>query len=92
MAAGDFITSYGKVLLYVSGNPSTRLRDVAAALDMTERTAFGLVRELTAAGYLVKQREGRRNHYVVRRGPPLAGQVEAEGLVRQLQALIAPVP
>ena len=32
-----------------------RLRDIAARVDITERTAYGNVTDLTAAGYVVKQ-------------------------------------
>ena len=42
-----------------------RLRDIAASLGITERSAFGIVTDLTMAGYLVKQKAGRRNRYQI---------------------------
>jgi hypothetical protein len=39
--------------------PGTRLRDIAAALSITERSAYGIVTDLTAAGYVVRQKDSR---------------------------------
>ena len=52
-------------------DPRIRLRDIAASLDITERSAYAIVGDLAAAGYVLKEREGRRNHYVVQRELPL---------------------
>jgi hypothetical protein len=43
---------------------TTRLRDIAASLGITERSAHGIV-TLTEAGYLIRQKAGRRNRYEV---------------------------
>jgi DNA-binding IclR family transcriptional regulator len=49
-----------------------RLRDIAASLGITERSAYGIVADLTAAGYVVKQ-DGRRNRYLIQAHLPLPG-------------------
>jgi hypothetical protein len=36
-----------------------RLRDIAARLGITERSAYGIVTDLAQAGYVVKQKDGR---------------------------------
>ncbi len=61
----SFLTNHGRALLFIAHDPAARLRDLAAALDVTERTAFGIVVDLTEAGYVVKQKEGRRNRYEI---------------------------
>jgi DNA-binding IclR family transcriptional regulator len=33
--------------------------DIAAALNITERSAHGIVTDLTAAGYVVRQKDSR---------------------------------
>ncbi len=71
MAEWSFLTNHARALLVIAGDPQSRLRDIAAAIDVTERTAFGIVADLTDAGYVVKQREGRRNRYHVQTGKPL---------------------
>ncbi len=52
-------------MLFVAANPDVRLRDLADALEVTERTAYSIVVDLTDAGYLVKRRDGRRNRYEI---------------------------
>jgi uncharacterized membrane protein len=42
-----------------------RLRDIAASLNITERSAFSIITDLVAAGYVIKEKNGRRNHYHV---------------------------
>ena len=49
------------MLLCIAHDPGVRLCDIAASLDITERSTYGIVTDLTAAGYVVKQKDGRRN-------------------------------
>lgn len=60
-----FLTNYGHVLVSLAEDPDARLRDVAAHVGITERAVQQIVRELEEAGYLLKERVGRRNHYTV---------------------------
>jgi len=59
----SFLTNHARALVCIADDPGVRLRDIAAALGITERTAFGIVTDLTAAGYVVKEKQGRRNRY-----------------------------
>jgi len=61
----SFFTNHGRALLAVADNPEIRLRDIAAELGITERHAYAIVNDLTDAGYVLKEREGRRNRYQV---------------------------
>lgn len=47
------------------------MRDIAASLSLTERSAYGIVSDLAEAGYIVKERDGRRNRYQVQHHLPL---------------------
>jgi DNA-binding IclR family transcriptional regulator len=67
MATWSFLTNHARVLLVLAHHPRARLRDLAAALDITERTGFGIVADLTEAGYVVKEKDGRRNRYQIQR-------------------------
>jgi predicted transcriptional regulator len=53
------------MVLCVAHDPSVRLRDIAASLDITERRAFGVITDLVEAGYVAKEKNGRRNRYHV---------------------------
>ena len=59
------------MLQVVSSDPTTRLRDIAQTVGITERTAAEIVNDLEQAGYLTKTRDGRRNHYQVHEELPL---------------------
>lgn len=60
-----FLTNHARVLLCVAHDPGVRLRDIAASLDITERSAFGIITDLVEAGYIVKEKDGRRNRYQI---------------------------
>lgn len=61
----NFLTNHGHVMVFLSREPEARLRDVAAAVGITERATQAIVAELEADGYLTKERVGRRNRYEV---------------------------
>lgn len=71
MAEWGFLTKHGRALLCIANDPGVRLRDIADLLGVTERSAYAIVNDLTAAGYVLKEREGRRNRYVVQAHLPL---------------------
>ena len=61
----SFLTNHARALICIAHDPGVRLRDIAAALDITERSAYAIVTDLTEAGYIVKDKAGRRNRYEV---------------------------
>jgi hypothetical protein len=71
MADWSFLTNHGRALLCIAKDPEARLRDIADALAITERRAYGIVTDLTEAGYLIKIKEGRRNRYEVQAHLPI---------------------
>jgi len=80
MAEWSFLTNHARVLLCIARDPGVRLRDIAATLGITERTAFAVVADLTDAGYVLKERDGRRNRYEIQHHLPLgeSGEVASE--------------
>ncbi len=65
-----------------------RLREIADALGVTERRAFGIVRDLTKAGYVVKHRDGRRNRYRIQEHMPLRVLVPREPTIGELLGVL----
>jgi DNA-binding transcriptional ArsR family regulator len=72
MVTWSFLTNHARVLLYIAQDPGARLRDIAASQGITERSAHSIVSDLTGAGYVVKQKDGRRNRYQIEAHLPLA--------------------
>jgi IclR helix-turn-helix domain len=52
------LTNHVLVLLCIAHDPGVRLRDIAASVGITERSAYGIVTDLAAAGYVVKEKDG----------------------------------
>ena len=67
----DFLTNHAHVLLSISQDPGIRLRDIAAAVGITERAAHRILSELVEEGYVLRERHGRRNRYKVKPQLPL---------------------
>ena len=88
MAEWSFLTNHSQVLVCISHDPGMRLRDIASTLGITERTAFGIVNDLIAAGYVVKDKEGRRNRYSIRTELPLGGTVGRERTIGEVLDLL----
>ena len=85
----DFLTNHAHVLMCVAHDPGTRLRDIAAAVGITERAAHRIVSELVAGGYVLRERRGRRNRYeVVAEAPLRHPLVQERGVGDLLEVLI----
>jgi len=84
-----FLTNHGHVLICIARDPTIRLRDVAAQLGVTERTAQTIVNDLAAAGYLGRSRVGNRSRYAVRRDLPFRHPVERDHAVGKLIAFLS---
>ena len=63
MAEWKFITNHAQVLLCVAHDPEIRLREIAEACGITERAAHRIIADLEEAGYISRERMGRRNRY-----------------------------
>jgi DNA-binding IclR family transcriptional regulator len=70
-ARWDFLTNHAHVLVCLARDPEARLREIAAAVGITERAAHRIVSELVEEGYVVRERQGRRNRYQVKSKLPL---------------------
>jgi len=83
-----FLTNHGHVLLALARDPTTRLRDVAHTVGITERACQAIVADLEAGGYLHRTRVGRRNHYTIHTDGPLRHPAEADRSIGDLIALL----
>jgi DNA-binding MarR family transcriptional regulator len=59
------LTGHGHVLVEIARDPGARVRDIAAAAGLTERTVQAIVTDLETAGYITRTRRGRRTRYTV---------------------------
>ncbi|CDR08170.1 MULTISPECIES: helix-turn-helix transcriptional regulator [Streptomyces] len=89
MVAGGwtFLTNHARVLLVIARDPDLRLRDIAAVCAITERTVQSIVTDLERAGYLSRERDGRRTRYTLDLDGPVRHPAEAHLPVRGLLEL-----
>ena len=88
MPSWTFLTAHARVLLLVAHDPGVRLRDIADSLDVTERSAFGIVTDLVEAGYVIKEKDGRRNRYHIQAHLPLPEPTSQERTVGEVLSLL----
>ena len=88
MAEWSFLTNHARALACIADDPGIRLRDIATMLDITERSAFAIVADLTKDGYVVKEKDGRRNRYSVQPHAPLREAVGREQTVGELLSIL----
>lgn len=72
MASFGFLTNHGLVLLCIAHDPGVRMRDIAADVEITERAAQRIVADLIDAGYIDRERSGRRNRYTIQAALPVS--------------------
>lgn len=89
MQQWSFLTNHARVLLCIARDPGARLRDIAATLGITERSAYAIVCDLTDAGYVVKEKDGRRNRYQIQAHLPLPEAASREPAIGDVLAVLA---
>ncbi len=88
MVSWSFLTSHARVLLCIARDPGARLRDIAASLGITERSAHAIVNDLAGAGYVVKEKDGRRNRYQIQAHLPLPEAGHEDLAIGEVLALL----
>ena len=88
MERWNFLTNHARVLLCIARDPGVRLREIAAGLGITERSAHASVADLTAAGSVVKQKHGRRNRYPIQAHLPLPEPASPKPPIGDVLALL----
>ena len=82
--AWRFLSNHTQVLLCLHRNSRARLRDIAETVGITERAAQRVVSDLVEAGYVSREREGRRNRYVLNLSVPMRHPSQADHEIGEL--------
>lgn len=85
-----FLTNHGLTLLCIAEDPAIRMRDIAADVQITERAAQRIVADLVDAGYVHRERIGRRNRYTVRAILPVSLPTERDVDLSSLLNVLLP--
>jgi hypothetical protein len=84
-----FITNHAQVLLAVARDPAATVAQLAAAAEITERSAYRILADLQRAGYVQRRRVGRHNAYEINPSLPLRDPTIENECVRDLLSLVA---
>ena len=79
-----FLTNHAQVLVCIADDAGVRLREIGERVGITERAAHRIVGELAAAGYLARERTGRRNRYTINAQLPLPDRIAREQNIGEL--------
>ena len=60
-----FLSNHAHVLICIARNPDIRSRQVADLVAITERQVFKIISDLEESGVILRNKEGRRNHYTL---------------------------
>lgn len=82
------MTNHAHVLILLAHNPDRVLREVAAAVGITERAVQRIVAELELDGYISRNKEGRKNTYTIDLSKPLRHSIESHCSIGDLVELI----
>jgi DNA-binding IclR family transcriptional regulator len=88
MGNWSFLTNHARALLCLARDPGMRLREIATELGVTERSAYGIVTDLAVAGYVVKEKDGRRNRYLIQTHLPLGESIGRERTIGDVLGLL----
>jgi hypothetical protein len=91
MGDWSFLTNHARALLCIAHDPGVRLRDIAAQIGVTERSAHDMVTDLVTACYVVKEKDGRRNRYRIQEHLPIGDPISREPTIGEMLDLLVGV-
>ena len=65
MPQWTLISNHGLVLSYIARHREKTAREIASALNVTEWTVHKLIDDLEKAGYIKREKIGRKNEYEI---------------------------
>jgi DNA-binding Lrp family transcriptional regulator len=82
------LTNYGQVLVCIARDPGIRLRDIGDWVGITERATHRIVVELASAGYITRERIGRRNQYTINADHPIPDAIAPDQKIGELLEIL----
>ena len=83
-----FLTNHSHVLILLSQDASLVLREVAVRVGITERAVQRIIADLEQAGFIEREKVGRRNRYRIRTNLALRHPIESHRTIGDLVGLI----
>ena len=87
-----FLTNHAHLLLAVARDPDVRVHELAGLVGISDRAALMILDDLETAGYLERERVGRRNRYTIHPHRPFRHPTTAAHEIDELIAIFAGPP
>ena len=84
----SFLTNHAQVLLCIAQDPGIRLREIGETIGITERAAHRIVSDLADAGFIARERHGRRNRYTIEADLPVPDPLARKRKIGELLELL----
>ena len=85
-----FLSNHTQVLLCIARDPEIRVRDIAQMVGITERATQRIVSDLIDAGYVDREKIGRRNRYHLNAEAKMRHAAQANHEIGELLHLLVP--
>ena len=85
--AWTFLSNHGHVLVQISNNPEIKVKEIAVAVGITERSAQSILKDLVAEGFIESTKSGRRNIYRISSDAHLKHPAESSLTLKQFLAV-----
>lgn len=89
MSKWTFLTHHGHVLVAVVKNPDLTVDEIASLVGITSRATASILNDLVDSGFLVKEKIGRRNRYIVHAEHPMRHPLNEKTKVADLLAIFS---
>jgi predicted ArsR family transcriptional regulator len=90
LSSWTFLSNHGHILIHLHNSPDARVRDIASAVGITERSALSILSDLENEGYIAVERVGRRNHYRINPDKKFRHPLEAQKPLSLLLKIFSP--
>jgi predicted ArsR family transcriptional regulator len=79
-----FLSHHAHVLILLAQNSDETIDNLASKAGITARSVTSILKDLVDAGYVVRTKVGRKNHYDINRSGPLRHPTNAHRTVGDL--------
>lgn len=79
-----FLSNHGRVFSYLTQHPQTTTQNMAQQAGLSLRAVQKIISDLEADGYIIRQKQGRCNRYIIHPELPMRHRLEQNHAVGDL--------
>lgn len=79
-----FFSNHAHVLVSLARDGDRPLREVALAVGITERAVQRIIADLESDGYILREKVGRQNRYLIQRDKAFRHEIESDRTIGEM--------